>query len=103
VKVRMALSLALAMLLAATLAVRAGGEDDFKTVYAAAETANRQAGLLKNQWPATAEALAAAKKAASAGEFDQALALARNAEALAQASIAQSKLEAQAWTAAELR
>ena len=41
----------------------AGSEDDFKTAYAAAEAANKEAGKLRNQWTTTAATLAAAKKA----------------------------------------
>ena len=53
----------------------AASEDDFKAAYAAAEAANKQAGLLRDQWTATATALADAKKAADAGNFDQAMAV----------------------------
>jgi hypothetical protein len=48
----------------------AGSKTDFGTAYAAAEAANKQAGHLRNQWTVTAEALAAAKKAADKGDFD---------------------------------
>jgi hypothetical protein len=81
----------------------AGTEADFKAAYAAAEAANNQAGSLRNQWTVTHDALAAAKKAADSGDFDQAVASSNEAEALAKASIVQATSEKQAWTALEIR
>ena len=48
----------------ATSTLAASSEADFKTAYAAAEAANKEAASLRNQWTTTAAALAAAKKAA---------------------------------------
>jgi hypothetical protein len=87
----------------AASAVAAGSEADFKTAYAAAEAANKEAGSLRNQWTVTAAALAAAKKAADAGDFDQAVAQSKEAEALAKASIYQATSEKEAWKALEIR
>jgi multidrug resistance efflux pump len=99
-----ALSLASALLVAvASSALAAGSETDFKAAYAAAEAANKQAGLLRNQWTTTMATLAAAKKAADGGDFDQAIAAAKEAEALAKASVFQSTSEQQAWKALEIR
>jgi hypothetical protein len=81
----------------ATAAVAAGSEADFKAAYAAAEAANKQAGALRDQWTATAAALAAARKAADSGDFDAAVAQSREAEALAKASIFQATSEQEAW------
>src|SRR5476651_1820337 len=90
------LALAAAMLIAGTaLALAAGPEADFKAAYAAAEAANKEAGSLRNQWTTTAATLAAAKKAADAGDFDAAIASAKEAEALAKASIFQATSEKQ--------
>jgi hypothetical protein len=50
----------------------------------------------------TAAALADAKKAADKGDFDQALASAKEAEALAKASIFQATSEKQAWKNLEI-
>ena len=50
----------------------------------------RKPAALRNQWTTTAAALAAAKKAAEAGDFDQAVASSKEAEALAKASIFQA-------------
>ncbi len=83
-------------------ALAAGSEADFQAALAAAEAANKEAGALKNQWTTTAQEIAAAKKAATAGEFDKAADLARSAEALARASIAQAKEQAAAWRDAEI-
>jgi hypothetical protein len=98
------LSLALALLIAgATSLLAAGSEADFKAAYAAAEAANKEAGALRNQWTVTAAALAAAKKAADAGDFDQGVASSKEAEALAKASIFQANSEKEAWKALEIR
>jgi hypothetical protein len=88
---------------AATEALAAGPEADFKAAYAVAEAANTQAGALRNQWTATAAALTAAKKAAESGDFDQAIASSREAEALAKASIFQATSEKTLWQDLELR
>ncbi|HMH95231.1 MAG TPA: hypothetical protein VK577_01445 [Bradyrhizobium sp.] len=87
----------------AASALAAGSEADFKAAYAAAEAANKEAGSLRNQWTVTAAALAAAKKAAEAGDFDQAVAQSKEAEALAKASIFQATSEKEAWKALEIR
>jgi len=91
------------LLTASAGAARAASEDDFKAAYAAAEAANKQAGLLRDQWTTTATALADAKKAAGAGHFDQAVASSKEAEALAKASIFQATSEKDAWKALEIR
>jgi len=98
------LSLALTLLIAgATSSLTAGSEADFKAAYAAAEAANKEAAALRNQWTTTAAALAAAKKAADSGDFDQAVASSKEAEALAKASIFQATSEKEAWKALEIR
>jgi len=98
------LSLAAALLLArAPSAPAAASEADFKTAYAAAEAANKEAGTLRDQWTVTATALAESRKAAAAGNFDAAVASAREAEALAKASIFQATSEKDAWKALEIR
>jgi hypothetical protein len=97
-------SLASALLLAgATSALAASSEADFKTAYATAEAANKEAGSLRNQWTTTAAALAAAKKAADAGNFDAAVASSKEAEALARASIFQATSEKTLWKDLEIR
>lgn len=84
-------------------AFAAGNESGYKAALAAADAAEQQAGALKTQWTTTEEELEAAKAAAVAGDFDNATALARHAEALAKASIAQSKEQAKVWKDAEIR
>ena len=91
------------LLAGAASALAAGSEADFKAAYAAAEAANKEAGSLRNQWTVTAQALAAAKKAADAGDFDKAIASSKEAEALAKASIFQATSEKEAWKALEIR
>jgi hypothetical protein len=97
------LSLTSALLIAgATSALAASTEADFKAAYAAAEAANKEAGALRNQWTTTAVTLADAKKAADKGDFDQAVAASKEAEALAKASIYQATSEKEAWKALEI-
>ncbi|HYS88542.1 MAG TPA: hypothetical protein VEN78_26595 [Bradyrhizobium sp.] len=104
-KMRTAAYLVTSVLLiaSATSALAAGSEADFKAAYTAAEAANKEAGSLRNQWTVTASALAAAKKAADAGDFDKAIASSKEAEALAKASIFQATSEKEAWKALEIR
>ena len=98
-----ALSLTMGLLIAsAAPALAESSEADFKAAYAAAEAANKQAASLRNQWTTTAAALMAAKKAADAGNFDQAVAGSKEAEALANASIYQAESEKDAWKALEI-
>jgi hypothetical protein len=84
-------------------ALAAGSEADFKSACAAADSANKEAGRLRNQWTTTAAALAAGKKAAEAGDFDSAIAFCRDAEEMAKASIFQATSEREAWKAIEIR
>jgi len=84
-------------------ALAASSEIDFKTAYAAADAAERQAGILRNQWLPTETALADARKAAEKGDFDHAVAAAKEAEALAKASIFQATSEKEAWKNLEIR
>jgi len=98
------LSLGAALLFAsAGSTLAASSETDFKAAYAAAEAANKEAGSLRNQWTVTAAALAAAKKAADSGDFDQAVAQSKEAEALAKASIFQATSEKEAWKTLEIK
>jgi len=97
-------ALPLLLLIAGATSARAeGSEADFKTAYAAAEAANKEAGALRNQWTTTAATLAEAKKSADAGEFGKATASAREAEALAKASIFQATSEKERWKDMEIR
>ncbi|MEJ2375368.1 MAG: hypothetical protein P8Y71_08050 [Pseudolabrys sp.] len=69
----------------------AASASDFKAVYAKAEAASKKSLSMKVGWLTTTKALKAAKKAAAAGKFDEAVKHAKMAEALANASIAQAK------------
>ncbi len=84
-------------------AALAASADDFKAAYAKAEAAENQAGAIENRWTTTEAELKAAKKAADAGNFDDAVEHAVQAEALANASIAQAKEQATAWKNAVIR
>ena len=84
-------------------ALAASTEADFKSAYAAADAAEKQATALRNQWLPTESALADARKAAEQGDFDRATQAAKEAEALAKASIFQATSEKEAWKALEIR
>ena len=92
-----------ALLIANAGAAFAASEADYKAAYAAAEAANKEAGSLRNQWTTTASTLSAAKKAGDAGDFDTAVAQAKEAEALAKASIFQATSEKERWKDMEIR
>lgn len=97
------LGLALLSLVLAAPPAFAATEADYRAAYAAAEAATREAAGLRNQWTTTISTLAAAKKAGDSGDFDRAVAAAREAEALAKASIYQATSEKEAWKAMEIR
>jgi hypothetical protein len=82
---------------------RAADESEFKAAYAAADIAAKEAQSLRNQWTTTVSVLALAKQAAERGDYDQAVASAREAEALAKASIFQAQSEKDGWKAMEIR
>lgn len=84
-------------------AASAATANDFKAVYAKAEAASKQAAAMKTQWVATVKALKAAQTAAAAGNYGAAVKDAQHAEALANASIAQSKQQAATWRRAVIR
>lgn len=100
---RAAIILTILTTLLGPTAASAATEAEFKAAFAAADAAEQDAGRLRNQWTTTEAALAAAKKAAEAGNFDQAIASAQEAEALAKASIFQATSEKQRWKAMEIR
>jgi hypothetical protein len=81
----------------------AASETDYKTALAAAEAAEKEAAQLRNKWTTTEARLTVARKAAAAGDFDAAVAAAREAEALAKASIFQATSEKQRWKDMEIR
>jgi hypothetical protein len=89
--------------MAGAMPLRAATEADYKSALAAAETAEKQADQLRNKWSTTEAQLAAARKAAAAGDFDAAIAAAREAEALAIASIYQATSEKTRWKDMEIR
>jgi len=91
------------LLLSGVMPTLAASEADYKTALAAAETAQKEAASLRNRWTTTEARLAAAKKAAAAGDFDAATASAVEAEALAKASIFQATSEKERWKDMEIR
>jgi hypothetical protein len=102
--VRAVIGLAIALALGGlATAAMAASADDFSSAYAKAEAAEQQAGALKNQWTTTEAELKSAQGAAKAGNYDEAVKHAEEAEALANASIAQAKEQAAIWTKAVIR
>jgi hypothetical protein len=91
------------VILAGSAALAASSEADFKQAYVAAETAEKEAGVLRNRWLPTQSALADARKAADKGDFERAISAAKEAEALAKASIFQATSEKAAWKDLEIR
>ena len=94
--------LAAGLLTSSTMPAIAASEADFKAAFAAAEAAEKEAGGLRNQWTTTESALAAAKKAAAVGDFESATASAKEAEALAKASVFQATSENERWKDMEI-
>jgi hypothetical protein len=92
-----------AAILVRSAALAASTETDFKQVYAAADAAEKEAGLLRNQWIAAEAALSEARAAAEKNDFERAIAAAKEAEALAKASIFQATSEKAAWKDLEIR
>ena len=91
------------LVMAGPLPAIAASEAEFKAAMSAAEAAEKQADQLRNKWLPTETQLAVAKKAAAAGNFDEAIAAAREAEALALASIYQATSEKTRWKDMEIR
>lgn len=97
------LALASVLLITGATSAFAATEADYKAALSAAEAANKEAAGLRNQWTVTAAAIAAAKQAAEAGDFDKAVASSNEAEALAKASIFQATNEKTLWKDMEIR
>lgn len=81
----------------------AASADDFKAAYDKAQAADKQAAAIHNEWTTTKAELKKAKAAADAGKFDEAVKHAKEAEALAQASVAQAKEQQKLWPEAVVR
>ena len=96
------MALLAAGLLTSSMPAVAASETDFRAAFAAAEAAEKEAAGLRNQWTTTESALAAAKKAAAVGDFESATASAKEAEALAKASIFQATSEKERWRDMEI-
>ena len=96
------LMLAAVLLTIGAVPTLAASEDDYKTALAAADAAEKQADALRNRWTTTEAQLAAAKKAAAAGDFDAAVKAAKEAEALAKASVFQATSEKERWKDLEI-
>ncbi len=101
---RRTISASVAALLLGVLATPAhAAEADYKAAVAAAEAANAEAGKLRNQWTTAVSALAAARKAAEAGDFDKATLEAKKSEQLSRAAIFQAEEQKANWKLMEIR
>ena len=98
--IRLAVILSAAGIATAAFAASA---DDYKAAYAKAEAAAKQSHKMKTAWTTTDKELKAAKKAGDAGKYDDAVEHAKEAETLAEASIAQAKEQAKIWQDAVVR
>jgi hypothetical protein len=96
------LVLAAVLLTIGAMPALAASEDDYKTALAAADAAEKQADALRSRWTTTEAQLAAAKKSAAAGDFDAAITAAKEAEALAKASVFQATSEKERWKDLEI-
>jgi hypothetical protein len=97
------LVLAAVLLTMGAMPALAASEDDYKAAVATADAAEKRADALRNKWTTTEAQLAAARKAAAAGDFDAAVAAAKDAEALAKASVFQATSEKERWKDMEIR
>jgi hypothetical protein len=95
--------LASVLLMTGAVPALAASEADYKAALSAAEASEKQADQLRNKWTTTEARLAAARKAATAGDFDGAIAAAKEADALAKASIFQATSEKERWKDLEIR
>ena len=78
-------------------AASAPTKTDVDAAIAIAASADAQAGKLEYRWPAGVKALKDAKTAAAVGALDKALALAKEAKALADLEVAQANEQAAPW------
>lgn len=81
----------------------AASPDDYKAAVAKAEAAMKAAHAARNEWTTTANEMKNAKKAADAGNFDEAVKHAQEAEALAEVSLEQAKEQKKVWPQAVVR
>lgn len=97
------LVVAAASCLAMAPAAFAASADDYKAAAAKAEAAIKDAHAIRNEWTTTQDEMKAAKKAADAGNFDEAVKHAQEAEALARVSVEQAKEQKKLWPEAVVR
>jgi len=92
-----------AITLALALAASAAPENDYAASYAKAAAASTKALAMDAGWTVTEETLKRAEEAAAGQHYDEATALAKRAEALADASIRQSMEQKTRWQAAVIK
>lgn len=89
------LAIGISLAMSVPLATQAGPKEDFQEVYSKAQSTHQDAGTF--QWTITSDRLKAAKSAADSGDYDKAMAMAKEAQKLAQESAAQRKKQQEAW------
>ena len=92
-----AMTIAVSGLALLALPVLAASESDFNAAYSTAMKTEQQALAANAAWTTAESALADAKKAAEAKDYDKAVALAREAGLLAKASLDQARAEETSW------
>ena len=85
------------------LAAHAADRAGFTAAYAKASATEAEAGTLQDRWTTTETVMKQAREAAASGDYADATALARRAQALAAASVAQAREQAKLWPNAVVR
>jgi hypothetical protein len=96
------LAAAFGVVLCGTLA-NAATQAEAAAALAATQSAEAEAGHLRNQWLPTEAELKTAQAAMTAGDFDAALAAAQRAEALARQSVEQTHEQDKLWSDAVIK
>lgn len=84
-------------LLALCAGVNAATQDDFQKAYDAAEAARMQAAAVEYEWNTIAPLMSKAKETADAGNFEEAIELANEAQKHGELAYKQSQIEAANW------
>lgn len=90
-------------MLTLALTASAASRSDYEASYAKAVAASAKALAMDAGWTTTGKTLKEAKQAAADRHYDKAIALARHAEALAQAAMRQAIEQKTKWQAAVIK
>lgn len=95
--------LGFALTFAAQCSAQPATEAEYKKAYDSAVALQNEARSYQNGWTVTTVALTSAKRASDAHDFVSATKFAKNAEALAKASVEQAKRQKKLWKDAVVR